>query len=44
MEKTQSDLTAKETEINDAETELVTAKANEDDQYQTMKLRNQVYV
>ena len=39
MEKTQSDLTAKETEINDAETELVTAKANEDDQYQTMKLR-----
>lgn len=37
MEKTQSDLTAKETEINDAETELVTAKANEDDQYQTMK-------
>ena len=39
MEKTQSDLTAKETENNDAETELVTAKANEDDQYQTMKLR-----
>lgn len=39
MEKTQSDLTAKEMEINDAETELVTAKANEDDQYQTMKLR-----
>lgn len=39
MEKTQTDLTNKENEINDAETELVNAKANEDDQYQTMKLR-----
>lgn len=39
LQKTQDDLLAKEQEINEAETQLVTAKAKEDDQYQSMKLR-----
>lgn len=39
MQKTQQDLSDKEQEINVAETELVEAKANENDQYESMKLR-----
>lgn len=39
MQKTEEELTAKEEEINVAETELVWAKAKENDQYESMKLR-----
>ena len=39
MQKTQQDLSDKEQEINVAETDLVEAKAKENDQYESMKLR-----
>lgn len=39
MNKTQEELSAKETEISTAEEELVQAKVDEDDQYNSMKKR-----
>lgn len=39
MEKTKKKISAKETEISDKEDELILAKADEDDQYESMKKR-----